>query len=98
MKQETKQIETIEEFAQDYISRFVNLEKPQPSRMTYAMINAARWQKEQDKAIIEELLKALKILRDAAIHCDPFFENRWSIASEITNKAIQSAQKHIKTN
>lgn len=42
-------------------------------------------------AAAPELLEALEFLLKAAIHCDPFFETRWSIAADKAKAAIKKA-------
>lgn len=43
------------------------------------------------QASAPELLEALEFLLKAAIHCDPFFETRWSIAADKAKAAIKKA-------
>ena len=88
--------ETFEEFSQNYISAYIDLEKGVKSRLAYAMINAARWQKEQDKAIIDGLLEALNEIKYCENRLDYHSDRKLiEFVIEASTKAIL---KHSKTN
>ena len=93
MTQEIKKTETIEEFAQDYISSFVQLDEPQPSRITYAMTKAAKWQKEQDKELIEELLESLKTVTKIPMYRREFGNGSIDLKAQ---HAIAKAENYLK--